>query len=151
MLTRTLTSYNSSQQHHFPSCLLTSTPTEELQYCMYRSNWSLQQEVTSRLRQCRGSVSMKGLISHSYLSENTLMARFLGPTWGLSGADRTQIGPMLAPWTLLSGYCSCVSCFQDSILIGICTCHNEWAVVSWVNWFIVHFIMKCVRAYIHFY
>ena len=30
-------------------------------------------------------------------------ARFMGPTWGASGADRTQVGPMLAPWTLLSG------------------------------------------------
>ena len=32
-----------------------------------------------------------------------LMARFMGPTWGPSGADRTQVGPMLAPWILLSG------------------------------------------------
>ena len=24
--------------------------------------------------------------------------------WGPSGADRTQVGPMLAPWTLLSGF-----------------------------------------------
>ena len=32
-----------------------------------------------------------------------LIARFMGPTWGPSGADRTQLGPMLAPWTLLSG------------------------------------------------
>ena len=32
-----------------------------------------------------------------------LIARFIGPTWGPSGADRTQLGPMLAPWTLLSG------------------------------------------------
>ena len=31
------------------------------------------------------------------------IARFMGPTWGSSGADRTQVGPMLAPWTLLSG------------------------------------------------
>ena len=31
--------------------------------------------------------------------EHTLTARFMGP----SGADRTQVGPMLAPWTLLSG------------------------------------------------
>ena len=30
-------------------------------------------------------------------------ARFMGPLWGPSGADRTQVGPMLAPWTLLSG------------------------------------------------
>ena len=34
----------------------------------------------------------------------TLIARFTGPTWGPSGAGRNQVGPMLAPWTLLSGY-----------------------------------------------
>ena len=33
----------------------------------------------------------------------SLIARFMGPTWGPSGADRTQVGPMLAPWTLLPG------------------------------------------------
>ena len=33
----------------------------------------------------------------------TLIARFMGPTWGPPGADRAQVGPMLAPWTLLSG------------------------------------------------
>ena len=33
----------------------------------------------------------------------SLIARFMGPTWGPSGADRTQVGPMLASWTLLSG------------------------------------------------
>ena len=32
-----------------------------------------------------------------------LIARFTGPTWVPSGADRTQEGPMLAPGTLLSG------------------------------------------------
>ena len=31
------------------------------------------------------------------------IAKSMGPTWGPSGADRTQMGPMLAPWTLLSG------------------------------------------------
>ena len=36
-------------------------------------------------------------------SDGTLIARFVGPTWGPSGADRTQVGPMLDPWTLLSG------------------------------------------------
>ena len=37
-----------------------------------------------------------------------LIARFMGPTWGPSGADRTQVGPMLAPWTLLSGTTKCL-------------------------------------------
>ena len=32
---------------------------------------------------------------------NALIANFMGPTWGPSGADRTQVGPMLAPWNLL--------------------------------------------------
>ena len=32
-----------------------------------------------------------------------LIARFMGPTWGPYGADRTKVGFMLAPWTLLSG------------------------------------------------
>ena len=31
------------------------------------------------------------------------IARFMGPTWGPSGADRTHVGPMVAQWTLLSG------------------------------------------------
>ena len=33
----------------------------------------------------------------------TQRARFVGPTWGPSGSCRPQVGPMLAPWTLLSG------------------------------------------------
>ena len=37
-------------------------------------------------------------------SVHTLIARFMRPIWGPSGADRTQVGPMLAPWILLSGY-----------------------------------------------
>ena len=33
-----------------------------------------------------------------------LIARFMGPTWGPFRANRTQVGPMLAPWTLSSGF-----------------------------------------------
>ena len=32
------------------------------------------------------------------------IARFMGPTWGQLRANRTRVGPMLAPWTLLSGF-----------------------------------------------
>ena len=38
-----------------------------------------------------------------YLSGATLIARFMGATWVPSWADRTQVGPMLAPWTFLPG------------------------------------------------
>ena len=34
----------------------------------------------------------------------TLIARFMGPAWGQSGADRTQVGPMLGPETLFCGW-----------------------------------------------
>ena len=40
---------------------------------------------------------------HGDLGLLTLIARFLGPAWGPSGADRTQVGPMLAQLTLLYG------------------------------------------------
>ena len=33
----------------------------------------------------------------------TLIARFMGPTWGPPGANRTLVGPILAPLSLLSG------------------------------------------------
>ena len=40
-------------------------------------------------------------------------SKFMGPTWGPSGADRTQLGPILSPWTLPPGlvteiYCGCI-------------------------------------------
>ena len=33
----------------------------------------------------------------------TQTARFTWPTWGQPGSCRPQVGPMLAPWSLLSG------------------------------------------------
>ena len=33
----------------------------------------------------------------------TQIAKFMGPTWGPPGSCRPQMGPMLSPWTLLSG------------------------------------------------
>ena len=44
---------------------------------------------------------IKGNIESTH---NCLIARFMGSTWGPSGADRTQVGPTLAPWTLQSGW-----------------------------------------------
>ena len=54
---------------------------------------------------------------------DTPIARFLGPTWGLSGADRPQVGPMLASWTLLSGI---------SFIIVWLHWHNTHFVRFWV-------------------
>ena len=41
--------------------------------------------------------------SISGMEKQSQIARFMGPTWGPSGSCRPQMGPMLAPWTLLSG------------------------------------------------
>ena len=35
--------------------------------------------------------------------ENSLIARFMGPTWIPPGTERTLFGPIWATWTLLSG------------------------------------------------
>ena len=35
-------------------------------------------------------------------TQPTQIAKFMGPTWGPPGSCRSQMGPMLAPWTLLS-------------------------------------------------
>ena len=47
--------------------------------------------------------------------ETPLITKFLGPIWGPAGADRTQVGSMLAPWTLLSGTVRNV--FHKSLLL----------------------------------
>ena len=39
-------------------------------------------------------------------SLKSLIAKYVGPTWGPPGSWRPQMGPMLAPWTLLSGITS---------------------------------------------
>ena len=46
-------------------------------------------------------------ISRTVTYYRALIARFMGPTWGPPGSCQAQVGPMLAPWTLLSG-CSAI-------------------------------------------
>ena len=54
---------------------------------------------------CIITLSQCASFTESVLMNPTLIARFIGLTWGPSGADSTQVGPMLAPWILLSGIC----------------------------------------------
>ena len=46
----------------------------------------------------------------------------MGPTWGPSGADSTQVGPMLAPWTLLSGKACNLSLSKTILLMSLLSC-----------------------------
>ena len=56
----------------------------------------------------------------------SLIARSMGPTRDPSGADRTQVVPMLDPWTLLSGLPS----FEHKIWNGnICISEVWWGVI----------------------
>ena len=62
--------------------------------------------VRIHLRSVMSEADIKGrdrLLHPTVSVVSTLTARFVGPTWGPAGADRTQVGPMLAPWTLLYG------------------------------------------------
>ena len=73
-----------------------------------------------------------------YVYWTSLIARFMGPTWGPFGADRTQVDPMLAPWTLLSGMPyifylpNCVAVYDimliiyKTILLIVCSWNPHW-------------------------
>ena len=45
----------------------------------------------------------KGPVQDMWRCMLSLLVRFMGPTWGPPGPCRPQMGPMLAPWTFLSG------------------------------------------------
>ena len=63
----------------------------------------------------------KGDVWMDYAASQT--ARFMGPTWGPSGADRTQVSPMLVPWTLLSG-----------MLWAWIDCNQSISFVEFIEW-----------------
>ena len=63
-----------------------------------------------------GSTITQLIDPHMHTRKATLIARFMGPTWGPSGTDRTQVGPILAPWTLLFGKAKRMSCGRDANL-----------------------------------
>ena len=55
----------------------------------------------------------------------TLIASSMGPTRGPPGADRTQVDPMLAPWTLIFGYLS-----KHNPVIDTCVTRFPWHYLS---------------------
>ena len=74
-----------------------------------------------------------------------LIARFMGPTWGPSGADRTQVGIMLAPWTLLPGtvmYIMLCLMGSNKVILNLEILNLEFQFTETKN----HFIRKLPRA-----
>ena len=52
------------------------------------------------------------------------IARFMGPTWGPPGSCRPQMGPMLAPWTLLSGTAHLTGRTQFPLITAMVALHK---------------------------
>ena len=55
----------------------------------------------------------------TYNQADTQIAMFMGSKWDPSGSCRPQMGPMLAPWILLSGYIIC-DCARGRPILTIC-------------------------------
>ena len=89
----------------------------EMQWGIIYRHWNLEWYSFSDHTVCCCS----GNIGCRNICMQFLIARFMEPAWGPLGADRTQVGPMLAPWSLLSGVA------------------NEWVKwgyvgeISWIN------------------
>ena len=72
---------------------------------------------------------------HSEQGTHSQKARFTWPTWGPTGYCRPQVGPMWAPWTLLSGLTrtwqlrECIDSLQCSNTMW---CHMHGSSLVWV-------------------
>ena len=62
------------------------------------------------------------------------IARFMGPTWGLPGSCRPQEGPMLAPWTSLSGLPPFWPRVYEQYLSGDSICGHFQTDLSFCGW-----------------
>ena len=73
-----------------------------------------------------------GGLFHQHLTSSplhsiiNLIAKFIRPAWGLPGADRTQVGPMFAPWVLLSGDIQFVLNRDITYFHVSCLLYNLW-------------------------
>ena len=78
-------------------------------------------ERTCFVPSCIRQESNEGMNScGSDLPSIPLIARFMGPSWGPSGPTGSQVGPMSAPLTLLSGtfMMLVLSCQESTILLN---------------------------------
>ena len=64
----------------------------------------------------------------------SLIARFMGPTWGPPGADRTHVGPMWAPWKLLSGISLILRTPPKHVILNVGFNHGLPWCVKYMAW-----------------
>ena len=94
----------------------------------------------------------------------TQIAKFMGPTWGPPGSCRPQMGPMLAPWTLLLGYVilypflsyqylSCLKMFWAQFQYKDCMCRYRFPIIntrqSWYHLIIIMGIPILGKVHLH--
>ena len=79
--------------------------------CNYITVFVRDQYTTRSNLNCTLHTELVGII----VRELTQIAKFMGPIWGPPGSCRPQMGPMLVPWTLLSGKCP----KKDKVYAGI--------------------------------
>ena len=72
------------------------------------------------------SVTWRNWGLNSIKTMPTQISRFMEPTWNPPGSCRPQMGPMLAPWTLLSGDVQFLSGFRLSALSDIGLYDTFW-------------------------
>ena len=105
--------------------------------------------------------SVFSVLGYLYTRLITLIARFMGPTWGPPGADRSQVGPMLAQWTLLSRYVlnQMFSKYPYSIYV-ICIiyiyCVVHLLFVIYIHWFVysglfIYYCSMCILSLVQWF
>ena len=75
-----------------------------INYVLWHLPWGNELMIKSDHKHCK--VTKRSQRNTSLRNTDVIwrsqIARFIGSTWGPTGGGRTQVGPMLAPWTLLS-------------------------------------------------
>ena len=74
------------------------------------------------------------------------IASFMWPAWGPPGSCRPHVGPMLAPWTLLSGLAHALHWdAPDCLMQKVFPCHD--IIMHWCNR--RHYVCIVYSTYVH--
>ena len=73
--------------------------------------------------------------------DSMVCGAYMGPTWG----DRTQLGPVLAAWSLLSGW---VFELKNSASVRLGTCNTSQEICQWLcqRHFVVNISLQWVNS-----
>ena len=92
--------------------------------CAWINRWVNSREAVD-LRRHRAHYDVSVIVIGGIVMLQTApITRFMGRTWGPSRADRTQVGPMLAPWTLPSGSAWCYEMLSTVIWYSLFDANN---------------------------